>query len=340
MILQLFDEDSSTYTYIVADVATREAVIIDPVLGQTARDLGELARHGLTLLWVLDTHVHADHETGANALKTKTGATSAVGAACESSGHDRMLVDGDRIAFGTSSLSVVATPGHTPGSMSFCFGSNVFTGDTLLIEGCGRTDFQNGSSDQLFASVTGKLFTLLPETIVWPGHDYRSRGSSTIGHERQHNPRFAGQDASGFRALMAGLNLTPPTHLDKAVPANRAGGALHAGQVPLPVIKPAQFSQRFDAAIDRLADLRDENESRRDPIEHAKPVAPADLEAMCHLAGDARILYLICRTGRRSLVATEALLNLRVTNVCSVTGGVLAMSPLQSPDASKAQSHV
>src|SRR5689334_572465 len=141
---QLFDTESSTYTYVVGDEVTREAVVIDPVLGHERRDLDVLAQDGLRLAWVLDTHVHADHVTGANALKAATGAITAVGDACNASGYDHALVDGERIAFGEECLTAISTPGHTPGSTSFAWRDRVFTGDTLLIGGCGRTDFQEG----------------------------------------------------------------------------------------------------------------------------------------------------------------------------------------------------
>lgn len=330
MILQLFDQNSFTYTYIVADPVTREAAIIDPVLGQLARDLGEIERHGLSLRWILDTHVHADHETGANALKSVTGASSAVGAACESTGHDRMLIDGDTIDIGSLKIEVIATPGHTPGSMSFLVDGNVFTGDALLIEGCGRTDFQNGSSDELFHSVTQRLFTLPTSTVVLPGHDYRGRASSTIGHEQRRNPRFAGKDRDAFRSIMAQLNLAPPKHIEKAVPANRAGGALHAGEPVLPMIQPAQFLRQFDTAHDALVDLRDDADTQCDPVENAVCLSTNDIPTMQALAANTRTLYVLCRSGRRSLVVTEMLVKAGVTNVCNVTGGVLALNASQT----------
>ncbi len=339
MILQLFDNDSSTYTYIVADRASKRAVIIDPVLGQFARDVGELERHGLSLEWILDTHVHADHETGANALKAATGATTAVGAACESSGHDRMLVDGDAISVGEMRIEVIATPGHTPGSMTFRINDNVFTGDALLIEGCGRTDFQGGSSDELYNSITGKLFTLPPETIVWPGHDYRGRASSTIKHEREHNPRFAGKSLEEFRAIMAGLKLAPPKHIETAVPANRAGGALHAGQPVLPMIPPAAFVAAFDAGKDALVDLRDAVDATCDPYPGAQCIAATEVGRMSALAANARTLYVLCRSGRRSLAATEALVKAGVTNVCNVTGGVIALRAAQNTNGAVEMQH-
>ncbi|MFM7294986.1 MAG: MBL fold metallo-hydrolase [Burkholderiales bacterium] len=336
MILQLFDQDSSTLTYIVADAATREAAIIDPVLGQLSRDLGEIERHGLTLRWILDTHVHADHETGANALKSVTGASSAVGAACESVGHDRMLVDGDVIEIGSTKIGVIATPGHTPGSMTFRVDGNVFTGDALLIEGCGRTDFQNGSSDDLFHSVTQRLFTLPATTVVWPGHDYRGRASSTIGHEKNHNPRFAGKDLDAFRKIMAGLHLAPPKHLEKAVPANRSGGALHAGEPVLPMIKPAQFVLQFDPKLDALVDVRDSVDALSEPIKNAVCLSATEIPKMQVLAANARTLYVLCRSGRRSLVATEVLVKAGVTNACNITGGVLALNATRSPQGTGA----
>ncbi len=339
MILQLFDEDSSTYTYIVADRASKRAAIIDPVLGQFARDMGELERHGLTLEWILDTHVHADHETGANALKAATGATTAVGAACESSGHDKMLVDGDVINVGSVRIDVIATPGHTPGSMTFHFDDNVFTGDALLIEGCGRTDFQGGSSDELYDSITQKVFTLPPETIVWPGHDYRGRASSTIKHERERNPRFAGQSLESFRAIMAGLNLAPPKHIETAVPANRAGGALHAGQAVLPMVPPAAFVAKFDPTKDALVDLRDAVDSSCDPYPGAVCAAVGEVDRMSQLAANARTLYVLCRSGRRSLAATEALVKAGVDNVCNVTGGVIALKAAQTTSGAAELQH-
>jgi sulfur dioxygenase len=330
MILQLFDQDSATLTYIVADDVTREAAIIDPVLGQLDRDLGEIERHGLTLRWILDTHVHADHETGANALKSFTGAISAVGSACESVGHDRMLVDGDILEVGSLKIRVLATPGHTPGSMSFLVDGNVFTGDTLLIGGCGRTDFQNGSSDDMYHSVTQRLFTLPLSTVVWPGHDYRERASTTIGHEVRRNTRFAGKDRQAFRTIMANLNLAPPKHIETAVPANRAGGALQAGEPVLPMIKPAKFVRQFDPKLDVLVDLRDSADRHGQPVEHTVCLATNDIPELQALAAKSRTLYVLCRSGRRSLVATEALVKAGITNACNVTGGVMALNAAQN----------
>ena len=325
MLLQLFDVPSSTYTYIVADDESREAAIIDPVLGHADRDLGELARHGLKLRWILDTHVHADHETGANALKAATGAGTAIGAQCGSIGHDQALVDGDQIPLGNGVIRVIATPGHTPGSLSYLWGKNIFTGDALLIEGCGRTDFQNGNSEAMYHSITAKLFGLPDETIVRPGHDYRHRHSSTIGHEKRHNPRVAGKDVATFSALMKNLKLAPPTMLDQAVLANRHGGALQSGEAVPAMLMARKLESTFDAANDALVDLRDAADFLQDSLAMAVRMDCSNITALADLAKQHRTLFLICRSGRRSLVAADALLKIGVDNVCTVTGGMLAL---------------
>ncbi len=325
MIFQLFDSASSTYTYIVCDDQTREAAIIDPVLGQADRDLAELARHGLALKWIIDTHVHADHETAANALKAATGAATAVGASCLSVGHDRALNDGDTLPLGNSALRVIATPGHTPGSMSFLWDGHVFTGDALLIEGCGRTDFQDGSSDELYDSITRRLFALPDATIVWPGHDYRSRGSSTIGHEKRNNPRLAGKDVQAFRVLMAGLNLAPPKLIAQAVPANRHAGALQSGDAVPAMLAARELDAAFDPGQDALADLRHRDEFASGALPFARNVDQNDFPALRELAARHRKLFLICRSGRMSLVAADALLKEGVGNVWNVTGGMQAL---------------
>jgi len=223
-VRQLFDAESSTYTYVVADRAAGVAALIDPVPEQVDRDLRVVAELGLTLTHVLETHVHADHVTAAALLRERTGArtcASAAGAPCV----DLHVRDGDRIQLGAITITALATPGHTDDSLSFRVPGAVFTGDALLIRGCGRTDFQNGDAAQLHDSITRVLFALPDDTVVYPGHDYRGLGWSTIGEEKRWNPRLAGKTVAEFVALMNGLNLPPPRKLAEAVPANRACGA-------------------------------------------------------------------------------------------------------------------
>lgn len=227
MIRQLFDLESSTYTYVVADPAHGVAALIDPVLEHVDRDATLLEQMGLRLVAVLETHVHADHVTAAGKLRERTGATtygSALGAPCIDVG----LADGEVVRVGDVVITAIATPGHTDDGLSYRVAGAVFTGDTLLVRGCGRADFQNGDAGQLYDSVTGRLFTLPDETVVFPGHDYRGHTSSTIGEEKRFNLRLAGRDRATFIELMSTLDLPPPKKLDIAVPANRACGTSQA----------------------------------------------------------------------------------------------------------------
>jgi sulfur dioxygenase len=226
-IRQLFDRDSSTYTYLVVD--SGEAILIDPVREQIERDLSLVRELGVRLTYVLETHVHADHVTAAGRIRERTRAltaASAAGAPCV----DVQLEHGGTLQVGSVTLTARATPGHTDDSMSFVVPGAVFTGDTLLIRGCGRADFQNGDASQLYTSITRELFTLPDETIVYPGHDYTGRTTSTIGEEKRHNPRLAHKTREQFVALMAALDLPAPAKLAESVPANRACGQATSGR--------------------------------------------------------------------------------------------------------------
>ena len=229
--IQLFDPDSSTYTYVLFDADTREAIIIDPVDTQLERDLATLRQYGLKLVWALETHAHADHITSAGLLAEHTGAHTAAPAGCGINTASRQLNDGDELTFGQHRLRALATPGHTAGSMSYFTEwqgqRHVFTGDTLLINGCGRTDFQSGSPEAMYHSLTQVLFALPEDTIVWPGHDYQGRTQSTIGHEKAHNARVAGKTLAEFTAIMQALQLPKPRRIDEAVPANLTSGLRH-----------------------------------------------------------------------------------------------------------------
>ncbi len=220
---QMYDPASSTLTYLIAD-DHGTAVLIDPVLEHTELYLALLAELNLTLRWVLDTHVHADHITGSQTLKNRTGASTAIAADCSAQGYDELLADGDAIGFGLEILRVIATPGHTPGSLCYLWRDRLFTGDTLMINACGRTDFQHGSAVQMYHSITEKLFTLPDETLVYPGHDYKGRRVSCIGEEKVLNTRIAGKTEAAFVEIMNNLNLGTPKRMHEAVPANLLGG--------------------------------------------------------------------------------------------------------------------
>lgn len=220
---QFYDADSSTYTYLLADEETRQAVLIDPVREQVERDLGQLHDLGLRLAYALDTHTHADHVTAAGLLRTRTGAKTVAGPSAAPCA-DVHVKDGDVLRVGAILLQVIATPGHTDDSVSYLVGERVFTGDALLIRAAGRTDFQNGSARELYESITHKLFALPEPMQVYPGHDYRGLTVSTIGEEKRFNARIAHRSCDEFVAVMEALNLPKPKRIEEAVPANRACG--------------------------------------------------------------------------------------------------------------------
>ncbi len=228
-VVQLFDPESSTFTYFLVDRASREAMVIDSVDRQLERDLALVRRLDLRVRYVLETHAHADHITGAGRLREETGALAAAPSGCDIAPADVQLVDRDALHFGVGErLIALHTPGHTAGSMSFLWRGNVFTGDALLIDGCGRTDFQGGDAGMLWDAIHDKLFELPSNTRVYPGHDYRGNTVSTIGWERRHNSRLTGRDRAAFIELMEELNLPKPKMIDVAVPANRMLGVPHA----------------------------------------------------------------------------------------------------------------
>ena len=225
--IQLFDPASSTYTYVLVDEATRTALIIDPVDEQLDRDLAVLQEHRLTLAWTVETHAHADHITSAGQLAEHAGARTAAPEGCGISTAAVQIKHGDTLSFGNETIRALHTPGHTAGSMCFVWREQVFTGDTLLINGCGRTDFQSGSAQALFVSLTEVLFALPETTLVWPGHDYHGRSHSTIGAEKASNARIAGKSLAEFVATMNTLDLPRPQRMDEAVPANLTSGQRH-----------------------------------------------------------------------------------------------------------------
>lgn len=228
---QLFEAQSSTYTYLVGCGHSKEAALIDPVFDTVDRDLAELEALDLSLRFTIETHIHADHVTGASRLREKTGCSCAVPAKSGAAHADVEVREGEPIRIGRLDLHPLYTPGHTDDHHCYVLDNGpigrVFTGDALLIDGCGRTDFQNGDSAALYNSVKDKIFSLPPDTLVYPAHDYNQRRVSSVGQERERNPRLGGgKTIEEFVAIMAALNLPPPKMIGVAVPANRRCGEL------------------------------------------------------------------------------------------------------------------
>jgi sulfur dioxygenase len=347
---QLFDPETSTYTYLLADEESREAVIIDPVHEQFERDAALIGELGLRLVAVLDTHVHADHVTAQGLLRQRFGAKSVMsersGAVCA----DVLVKHGDRISFGRHALEVRETPGHTNGCLTFVCPEPrmAFTGDALLIRGCGRTDFQGGDSRALYQSVRERVFTLPEDTLIYPAHDYKGRTVSTVAEEKRHNPRLAvSRSLADFTHLMAALNLPYPRKMDVSVPANLACG------VPAPA-PPREAPDRAWAPItvsaagvpEIEADWVAANLSRvalvdvREPDEFHGPlghVAGAESTPLATLAAGVSALprespiVTICRSGGRSGKAALELSALGFARVASLRGGMLGWAERKLP---------
>jgi glyoxylase-like metal-dependent hydrolase (beta-lactamase superfamily II) len=222
---QLFEPLSSTYTYLLACPTTKLAVLIDPVIVSIERDLALINQLGLTLLYTLETHVHADHITAALEIKKQSGSKIAVPAFDALDCADVLVADNDLLSVGSLAIRALHTPGHTAGHFAYVCGERVFTGDALLIDGCGRTDFQGGDAQQLYKSVTEKLFSLPDDYLVYPGHDYQQRFVSSIAQEKQRNPRLGNaQSLAAFQTIMAELKLPHPKFMQYAVPGNQQCG--------------------------------------------------------------------------------------------------------------------
>ena len=224
MFKQMFDTESSTFTYLIADDVTREAVLIDPVVSHIEDYIAMINQHNLRLKYALETHVHADHITASGKLREKLNIQTAVGELCGATTADIQLKEGDVLMVGHQTIKVIATPGHTAGSMTFLWQDKLFTGDALLINGCGRTDFQGGDAGALFDSINNKIFTLPDETLIYPAHDYNGKRVSCVGQEKAINSRLADKTRDEFIAMMGSSNLPKPKFIDIAVPANRMCG--------------------------------------------------------------------------------------------------------------------
>lgn len=330
--IQLFDPASSTYTYVLFDPHSREAVIIDPVDEQLERDLTVLREQGLKLVWTVETHAHADHVTSAGRLAELAGAKTAAPQGCGIGTAGVQLRHGDSLNFGAEVLRALHTPGHTAGSMSYVWRGHVFTGDTLLINGCGRTDFQSGSATDLYRSLTQVLFALPDETLVWPGHDYNGRSHSTIGQEKAGNARVAGKSETEFVATMEALRLPRPRRMDEAVPANLSSGLRHDADAALQLqpSPPAGANQGtyagdvsallawhwVQAGEAVLVDVR--TDAEREWVGFVPGAVPAawkqwpgmamnpDFDRQVQAAAaDGKKLVLLCRSGVRSVAAAK-----------------------------------
>jgi sulfur dioxygenase len=329
--IQLFDPSSCTYTYLLWDDHSREAVIIDPVDEQLERDLAALREHGLTLRYAIETHTHADHITSAARLAEHTGAHTVAPAGCGIGTAARLLQHGDTLSFGAQPLQALHTPGHTAGSMSYVWPhekqTHVFTGDTLLINGCGRTDFQSGDAAALYRSLTEVLFALPDDAIVWPGHDYHGRSHSRLGDEKRHNSRIAGKSLAEFRSTMNNLNLPKPQRIDEAVPANLQSGLRHDAESAAPLtvqtaegyagnIPPQLAWQWVQAGAAVLVDVRTDAEREwvgfvpgAVPVAWKQwpgmvPNAEFDAGVRTAAASGLKVLFL-CRSGVRSIAAAR-----------------------------------
>lgn len=338
---QLFDQESSTYTYLLGDSVSGEAILIDAVFEQTRRDLALLNELGLTLACVLDTHCHADHVTSAWLLAQRTGADIAVSAASGVEGATRYLTQGDRVRFGRRYVEVRETPGHTAGCLTYVLDdeSMAFTGDALLIRGCGRTDFQQGDAHQLFRSIHTQVFSLPEDTRLFPAHDYTGLTVTSVAEEKRFNPRLGGQiSESDFAGYMNNLGLAHPKKLDIAVPANLKCGRPEGGEVPDATPDWAPLTYTFAGVWELEPHWLEENRGRvrildvREPEEYDGPlghIEGAELVPLGELAGRAaaldkdRPLVTVCRAGARSAQATVILRRAGFENVANLAGGML-----------------
>jgi sulfur dioxygenase len=317
---QLYDAVSSTYTYLLADESAGNAILIDPVFEQTLRDLALLQELGLTLRIVADTHAHADHITAAWALKQKTGCQIALAAKVGAENVDLPLRHGDALTVSGISLEVRATPGHTDGCLSFVLAdhSMVFTGDALLIRGCGRSDFQQGDAGRLYHSITQQLFSLPDNCAVYPAHDYNGRTRSSIAEEKQHNPRVGGgASEKDFVHYMNAMQLPHPKKIDEALPANMRSGMPADGKLPeepawadlrisfagIPEVEPEWVIQNQPSVT--ILDVReaDETGGNISGLNNAVTIPLSQLRARVAEVPTDKPVVTLCRSGKRSSLA-------------------------------------
>jgi glyoxylase-like metal-dependent hydrolase (beta-lactamase superfamily II)/rhodanese-related sulfurtransferase len=338
---QLFDNVSSTYSYLIASRRGGEALIIDPVLERVERYLQLLEELDLKLIKAADTHVHADHITGLGALRDRTRCITVMG---EESGVDVVSMrvgEGDRVDIEGLSLEALHTPGHTDDSYSFLMGDRVFTGDTLLIRGTGRTDFQNGDAVAQYHSLFDKLLKLPEETLVYPAHDYKGDTVSTIGEEKAFNPRLQVESVEQYVEIMNNLDLPNPRMMDVAVPANLQVG-LHQEELEARgcSLTPAQARELLGRPEVVLIDLRDKAERIRHGVIPGSVHAPYPeldehigpgglLHELARATGKRLVFY--CAFGERSAMAVEAAEEAGLARACHIKGGIDAWKEAQAP---------
>ncbi len=338
---QLFDSVSGTYTYLIASRHGGEALIIDPVLEKVDRYLQLVRELDLRLVKAVDTHLHADHITGLGELRDRTHCITVMGEQTLADVVSMRVTEGDRVAIEGLSLDVLYTPGHTDDSYSFLTNGRVFTGDTLLIRGTGRTDFQNGDPRQQYDSIFNKLLKLPDETLVFPAHDYKGDTVSTIGEEKRFNPRLRVQSVDEYVDIMNNLNLPNPKMMDVAVPANIHVG-LHQEEIArkgwaVSAAEALSLSGRPDIAI---VDLREKAEREKHGIIPGALHAPyPELQenigagGMLHelAAATGKRIVFYCAFGERSAMAVEAAQDAGLTSACHIEGGIDAWKKANGP---------
>jgi len=336
---QLYDNSSSTYTYLLGDDNTAEAALIDPVFENATRDLALIEELGLTLKLVIETHAHADHITAAWLLQQKCGCRIASASVIGAEHVDVPLVDGQHLAIGGVNLRVLATPGHTNGCISLVLAddSMVFTGDALLIRGCGRSDFQEGSAHTLYHSITRVLFALPDNCIVYPAHDYNGRLQSTIGEERKFNARAGGGASErDFVEYMHAMKLPHPKKIEEAVPANLRSGCPADGKLPeesgwaeahynyagVPEVDRTWLEEHLGGCT--LLDVRQQDEL--DTPSELRADLRIPLNELSDRVGEVPTslpVVAFCRSGRRSALAAKILMDNGFDKVASLRGGLL-----------------
>jgi sulfur dioxygenase len=331
---QLFDSVSGTYTYLLASRRGGEALIIDPVIEKVERYIQLVNELELKLVKAVDTHLHADHITGLGALRDRTQCITVMGEMSKVDVVSMRLAEGDRLTIEGMALDVLYTPGHTDDSYSFRMHDRVFTGDTLLIRGTGRTDFQNGDPRAQYDSIFNKLLKLPDDTLVYPAHDYKGETVSTIGEEKAFNPRLKVTSLDEYVALMNGLNLPNPKMMDVAVPANmRVGFAQEAIAQRGWAVTAADAVKLVGRPDVVLVDLREKSEREKHGVIPGSLHAPyPDLNSyvqaggMLHelAAATGKRIVFYCAFGERSAMAVQAAQDSGITSACHIHGGIAA----------------